>query len=90
MLVNSGLRKRAYRWGGRLLSRLLLGLESEVGVDPAAAEGEQHAEPLAGSENLAFAVPADGQDEDGLEVGDDVEGKGGSTTDDKELGQIVE
>lgn len=67
---------------------LLLRLHSEMRVHPGAAERQQHAEPLPLIQHLVLAVPANGQNQDRLDVADDVERQGRGAADDEELRQV--
>lgn len=60
-----------------------------MGINPATAESKQNAEPLLWTQDLAFAVPSDAEDQDGLQVADDVERERARPSDDEELAEIV-
>ena len=68
---------------------LLLRLKREVRVHPAATERQQYTEPLLQVEDLALAVPANRQNEDGLQVAHDVESERRGSTNDQELREVV-
>lgn len=58
-------------------------------VHPAAAQGQQDAKALPHAQNLALAIPADAEDENGLEMADNVEGERAGAANDEKLREIV-
>lgn len=58
-------------------------------VHPPATKRQKYTQPLAGAKDLAFTVPANGQDKNSLEMADNVESKRRSAANDQKLRQVV-
>ena len=58
-------------------------------VHPASTQREQHTEPLSWAQDLAFAVPANTQNKNCLEMANNVERQGRRPPNDQELAEVV-